>query len=120
MEQAIRDALGVDAQVHPVPMGLAVGSPDLRPDGDRFGCFVARDGDGRHHIEDDGIHYGVDEDGMAALPDLAGSGAYWDPEARTVRTPPMPADQVPAAVVRFMDVVRRVYRHQLAYLGTGA
>jgi Domain of unknown function DUF1828 len=103
-------------EVHPVPAGLAVGTPLLRPDGDRIGFYLVRGNAGSWRIEDDGftvpllIGSGVDiEDGERA--DQFGhmletAGAIYD--EGELRTGWLTEGAVPDAALKFTTMLLRL------------
>lgn len=55
LTDGLRKAFGPATAFHKVPAGMAVATPCLRGDGDRYGFYVIDRGRGRFRVEDDGL-----------------------------------------------------------------
>lgn len=104
-------------EIHNVPAGIAVGTPLVRPDGDRIGFYLIQNEAGLWRIEDDGfavpllVGSGVDiEEGerSAEFSDtISQAGAtYIDGELRTGW---LAEDAVPNAALKFTSMLLRIY-----------
>jgi hypothetical protein len=103
-------------EVHSVPAGLAVGTPLVRPDGDRIGFYLVRGEAGSWRIEDDGftvpllIGSGVDiQEGERAVQFeqmLEMAGATCDDGE--LRTNWLAENAIPDAALRFTSMLLRL------------
>lgn len=105
-------------EVHAVPAGLAVGTPLVKPDGDRIGFYLINGNDGTWRIEDDGltvpllISSGVDvrtgERSSEFEEMLALAGATFDGEEGELHTDWLPSESIPRAALRFASLLLRL------------
>lgn len=118
MKHLICDAFCDSLDVRAVPAGYAITTPYENADGDPILVYFVRDERGRWRLEDDGTQVplleasGVDLKGMPrgeAFKSLMEEyGAFYNPDACTIQSPPMPEDELGAGAVRFVALLLRL------------
>lgn len=119
MKNELCEAFCDHLQIREVPAGLAVSTAFSFSDAEPVGFYVVGpDVLGRYQIEDDGTTIpmieaeGVDletttrQDALTSM--LDEYGASYDEESGELRTPHIPAEQVPAAALKFVALLLRL------------
>jgi hypothetical protein len=120
MKDALCRAFCRGLVVREVPVGLAVGTPFRRRDGDRVAFFVVYDkrNPGFARLEDDGLVIpeieasGIDlltgRHAFAFQAMLFDAGVHFDADQGVLHTKYMPVDQIPEFSLSFISVLMRV------------
>jgi hypothetical protein len=117
MKDQLCKAFCDNLQIRPVPIGFAVSTGFLSPEGDRIGFYVRRDGP-LYHLQDDGFTLpaleasGLDfrsgSRGEAMRELLSEYGVEKDDDARTFTIGSVDEAALPAAAMRFVAFSLRV------------
>lgn len=120
IREALCEAFCSDLMVTPVPIGYAVKTPHLKPDGDYAGFYLRKNAgnDGEFRIEDDGCTVadlesaGFDldkESRFEAFSDiLTEHRVYYDQQEVVLRTEYMPVSMIADAAISFSYLLARI------------
>jgi hypothetical protein len=121
MKEDICRAFCNEIAVKEVPVGLVIGTPFRRSDGDAIAFYVVRadtapgiarledDGQTMPYLEACGVDFETTTRQKALDAMLNESGAEYDETENVIRTPNMREDEIPRAALRFSALLLRLY-----------